>query len=98
MGYCRIVCILYLCHIHTNAYTRIYLRYESKFSQQESLISSLTTLHSTTKKELIDMTKDTNSYKEDVLRLQDKEKRLIETIRGLENDIQQHKKEIRSEL
>ena len=44
------------------------------------------------------MTKDTNSYKEDVLRLQDKEKRLIETIRGLENDIQQHKKEIRSEL
>ena len=76
----------------------IYYRYESKFSQQESLISSLTTLHSTTKKELIDMTKDTNSYKEDVLRLQDKEKRLIETIRGLENDIQQHKKEIRSEL
>lgn len=70
-------------------------RFEMRLKQEEETCIALMADHAVMKKNLQMLNKDSETHREEIKRLRDKEVRLIETIRSLEKDIQSHKKEIR---
>jgi cilia- and flagella-associated protein 57 len=70
-------------------------RFEMRLKQEEETCIALMADHAVMKKNLQMLNKDSETQREEIKRLRDKEVRLIETIRSLEKDIQSHKKEIR---
>jgi len=70
-------------------------RFELRLKQEEETSVALMADHAVMKKNLQMLNKDSESHRDDIKRLREKEVRLIETIRSLEKDIQSHKKEIR---
>ena len=71
------------------------LNFEAKLQKENEAGVALMAEHAVLKKNLQLLVKDASQQKEDIKRLQDREQRLIETIRSLEKDIISHKKEMR---
>ena len=70
-------------------------RFENRLRNEENSAVDLMAQHALVRKQLQNLSKDTDVQKEDIKRLREREQRLNETIQSLERDIQSHKKEIR---
>jgi cilia- and flagella-associated protein 57 len=79
----------------TNEVNSMNIRYETRLQKENEAGVALMAEHAVLKKNLQLLVKDAGQQKEDIKRLQDREKRLIETIKSLEKDIISHKKEMR---
>ena len=73
-------------------------KFENRLQHENDTCLALMADHGVMKKNLQMLTKDSDSHRDDIKRMREKEVRLIETIRSLEKDIQSHKKEIRYQL